>query len=95
LVGPQVQHARVQPFLDVTHDAPVCDPVPDELHEPSVVQRVEEPADVRIEHVAHFLRADSHRQRVQCHVRAAARAKTTGLSDFPGSCIVIVLLVDS
>jgi site-specific DNA recombinase len=73
-----LQHARVQPLLDVTQDAPVRDPVPDELHEPSVVQGVEEPADVRVEHVAHLPRADRHRQRVQRHVGAAAGAEPVG-----------------
>ena len=31
---PILQHAGVQPFLDEPHDAPVRDPVLDELHQP-------------------------------------------------------------
>ena len=33
---PILQHARVQPFLDEPHDAPICDPMLDELHQPLV-----------------------------------------------------------
>ena len=69
------QHACVQPFLDVPQDALVCDPVPDELHQPLVAQRVEEPANVRVEHVAHLSRADAHRQGVQRHVRRTLGAE--------------------
>ena len=37
-----LQHARVQPFLDESHDAPVRHAVLDEANEPFVVQRIEE-----------------------------------------------------
>ncbi len=38
---PILQHARVQPFLDEPHDAPVCNAVLDELHQPFVRDRIE------------------------------------------------------
>jgi hypothetical protein len=31
---PILQHAGVQPFLDEPHNAPICDPVLNELHQP-------------------------------------------------------------
>ena len=68
-------HAGVQPFLDVTHDAWVADPVLDELHQPFVVQRIEKPANVRVEQPVHLLALDSHRQSIQRHVGAASGAE--------------------
>ena len=38
---PFLHHASVQPFLDEPHDAPICYPVLDELHQPFVRQRIE------------------------------------------------------
>jgi len=35
------QHARLEPFLDQAHDAPVSYSVLDKLHQPSVVESVE------------------------------------------------------
>ena len=54
-------HAGVQPFLDVTHNAIVRDPVFDEFDEPFVIQRVEESANVRVEQPTHLLGLDSNR----------------------------------
>ena len=39
--SPILQHARVEPFLDQSHDAPVRNPVLDELHQPFVRKRIE------------------------------------------------------
>ena len=39
---PFLQHARPQPFLDEAHDAPVRHTMLDRLHQPPVVERVEE-----------------------------------------------------
>jgi hypothetical protein len=36
-----LQHARVQPFLDEPHNAPVRDAMLDELHKPFVRNRIE------------------------------------------------------
>jgi len=33
---PILQHARVEPFLDQSYDAPVCNPVLEELDQPFV-----------------------------------------------------------
>src|SRR5512136_1149828 len=49
-----LQHAGSQPFLDEAHDAPVPYTVLDEPHQPFVAERVEEAADVGIEHPVHF-----------------------------------------
>ena len=34
---PILQHAGAEPFLDQAHDAPICDPVLDEFHQPFVL----------------------------------------------------------
>src|SRR5213593_3965108 len=68
-----LQHAGGQPFLDESHDAPVRHAVLDELHQPPVVEGVEEPPDVGIEHPVHLLRRNPHRQRIQRLMRTAPR----------------------
>ena len=68
---PILQHAGVQPFLDQPHDAPVRDPMLDELHQPFVVESIEETADVHIEHPVHLPRQDPDRERIQRMMRAA------------------------
>ena len=40
---PVLQHPGVEPFVDQAQEAPVCDPVLDELHQPTVVDGIEEP----------------------------------------------------
>src|SRR2546425_4456773 len=70
---PVLQHAGVQPFLDEPHDAPVRHAVLDELHQPPVVEGVEEPTDIGVEHPVHPLRRDPDRQRIQRLVRPAPR----------------------
>jgi len=54
-----------QPLLDEANHAPVSDPVLDELHQPAVVDGIEEPTDVGVEHPVHLLRPDPDRERVQ------------------------------
>ena len=70
------QHAGLEPFLDQTHDAPVCHAVLDKLHQPSVIQSVIEPPDVGIEHPIHLSRSDPNRQRVQRLVWTTSRSKS-------------------
>jgi hypothetical protein len=53
---PILQHAGVQPLLDEPHDAPVRNPVLDELHQPSPVESIEETTDVEVEHPVHLSR---------------------------------------
>jgi hypothetical protein len=79
-------HAGVQPFLDVTHDALVRDPMLDEFDEPFVIQRIEESANVRVEQPAHLLGLEPP---------FVDFIGTMGLSDFPDSFITVVLLADS
>src|SRR6267378_6921590 len=62
---PILQHAGVEPFLDQSHDAPVCYPMLDELHQPFVRNRIEEAANVDIEHPVHFSRKQSRVERIQ------------------------------
>jgi site-specific DNA recombinase len=69
------QHSGVQPLLDVALHALVRDSVLDELHYSRMVHRVEEPADVRIEHPTHFVMFNGHGDRIQCIVLVAARPK--------------------
>ena len=72
---PLLQHARVQPFLDETYDASVRDAVLDKLHEPAVVDGIEESTDVDVEHPVHLLRQQSRVERVQRVMLAAPRPK--------------------
>jgi hypothetical protein len=60
-----------EPFLDQPHDALICHTMLDELHEPRMLQRIEEAAQIRIEHPVHFLRLDPDRQRIQRLMRTA------------------------
>jgi len=50
-----LQHARAEPFLDQPHDAPVRYTMLDELHQPSLIERIEETADVCVEHQLTFV----------------------------------------
>jgi len=51
-------------------------PMLDELHQPSMVDGVEKPTDVRVEHPAHPLAHDPDCERVQRIMRAASGSKT-------------------
>src|SRR5438552_16046596 len=62
---PILQHARIEPFLDQPHDAPICYPMLDEFHKPFVRNSIEKAFDVQIEHPVHFSRQQSRVQRVQ------------------------------
>src|ERR1700680_1317881 len=62
---PILQHAGVEPFLDQSHDAPICNPVVDQLHQPFVRNRIEKAANVNIEHPVHFSRQQSRVERIQ------------------------------
>src|ERR1051325_9327739 len=66
------QHARVQPFADEPHHAPVSYAVLDELNQPFMVQLIEERADVAIQHPVHFPRQQSEVQSIQRLVLALA-----------------------
>src|SRR5882762_5243861 len=68
---PILQHAGVQPFLDQPHDAPIGNPMLNELHKPFVGKSIEKAFDVQIEHPVHFLRQQSRIQRVQRLMLAA------------------------
>ena len=62
---PLLQHAGIQPFLDEPHNAPVCDPVLNELHQPFVRNSIEKAFDVQIKHPVHFSRQQARVQRIQ------------------------------
>src|SRR5207302_741498 len=68
---PILQHARVEPFLDQSHDAPICDPVLEEFHQPFVGKPIEKVANIQIEHPVHFSRQQSRIERVQRLMLAA------------------------
>ena len=72
---PVLQHAGVQPFLDEPHDAPVRNPVLEELHQPPVVDGIEESPDVGIERPVHPPRQQPRVERVQRVVLAAPRSE--------------------
>jgi hypothetical protein len=64
----------------MAYDAPVPHPVLDELHPPRVVDRLKEPTDVDIEHPVAVALLDSHRDRIERIMRAAARSASVGES---------------
>src|SRR5437660_2122898 len=68
---PILQHAGFQPFLDEPHDAPICNPMLDELHKPFVRKSIEKAFDVQIEHPVHFSRQQSRVQSIQRLMLAA------------------------
>src|SRR5882672_3147851 len=68
---PILQHAGSQPFLDEPHDAPVCNPMLDELHQPFVREAIEKAFDVQVEHPVHFSRQQSRVQSIQRLMLAA------------------------
>src|SRR5580704_5436651 len=70
---PILQHAGVEPFLDQSHDAPICNPMLDELHKPFVGKPIEEALDVQIEHPVHFSRQQSRIESVQRLMLTAPR----------------------
>src|SRR6266852_56414 len=68
---PILPHAGSQPFLDQPHDAPICHPMLDELHQPFVRKAIEKAFDVQIQHPVHFSRQQSRVQRIQRLMLAA------------------------
>src|SRR6266700_3193965 len=62
---PILQHAGVEPFLDQSHDAPICYPVLEEFHQPFVGKPIEKVANIQIEHPVHLSRQQSRIERVQ------------------------------
>src|SRR6266853_3143718 len=75
---PILQHARVEPFLDQSHDAPICYPVLDEFHQPFVGKPIEKVADIQIEHPVHLSRQQSRIERVQRLVLASPGPEPIG-----------------
>ncbi len=75
---PILQHAGFEPFLDQAHDAPVSDAVLEEFHQPRVIEGLEEPAQIGVEHPVHLLPQQPDRKRVQRIVLAAPRPEAVG-----------------
>ncbi len=72
------QHARVQPFLDETHHAPVRYPVLEEPDQPCVRQPVEKAAHVQVQHPVHMSLIESAPQRIQRLMLAASWPEPVG-----------------
>ncbi len=73
-----LQDASPQPQLDEPKDAAIGDPVRHHPQQPLVVDRVEEAADVGVEHPGHALTHDRGVQRIESHVRAPPRPEAVG-----------------
>jgi site-specific DNA recombinase len=73
-----LQHAGAQPFLDQSHDALVRNAVLEKPDHPSVVDGIEKPTDVGIEHPVHLLRQQARIERIQRAVRTATGSKPVG-----------------
>jgi hypothetical protein len=78
---PSSQHAGLEPFLDQSHDAPVRDAVLEKLHQPSVIESVEEASDVGIEHPVHLSPVDSGGQGIQSKMRTSPRSEAVGKAE--------------
>src|SRR5208282_2155930 len=65
------QHARVQPFLDEPHDAPVRYPMLEEPDQPCVRQPIEKAAHVQVQHPVHTSLMKSTEQGIQRFMLAA------------------------
>src|SRR5438309_10098025 len=78
---PILQHADGQPFLNEPHDAPICYPVLDELHQPFVGKPLEKGFDVQIEHPVHLSRQQSRIERVQRLMLASPWPEPIGESE--------------
>jgi site-specific DNA recombinase len=76
--SPFFQHAGFQPFLDETHDAPVCNPVLDELYEPFMRYSVKKALNVQIEYPVHLSRQQSCVQGIQRLVLASPWTEPVG-----------------
>src|SRR5207245_10486168 len=72
------QHARLEPFLDQAHDAPVGYAMLDKLYQPSLIESVVKLPDVGIEHPVHPSRSALNRQRAQCLVRTTPWSDSVG-----------------
>src|SRR5271167_857308 len=70
-----LKHTSTEPFLDQPHDALIRHTMLNELHEPRMLQRIEEATQIRIEHPVHFPRRDPDRQRIQRLVRITFRSE--------------------
>ena len=70
------QHARVQPFLDEPHDAPVRYPMLEKPDQPLVRQPIKEAAHVQVQHPVHTSLMESTEQGVQRFMLVALLAGT-------------------
>lgn len=75
---PLFHHSCTQPFLDESQNPLVRDPVRDELHQPPVVDGIEESTDIRVEHPVHLLAEGACCERIQRIVLAPPRAEPVG-----------------
>src|SRR2546425_6107202 len=74
------RHSGLQPFLDQPQYPRIGHTVLDKLQQPFVVQVVEEPPNIRIQHPVHSLSLNSHRQRIQRIVLASPWPESVGES---------------
>src|SRR5437588_8646877 len=78
---PFLQHASIEPFLDQSHDAPVCYPMLHELDQPFVGKPIEKAFDVKIEHPVHLSRQQSRVERVQRLMLASPRSEPVRIAE--------------
>ncbi len=73
-----LQHSRAEQFLYQSQDPFVRNPVLDESGQPTVVDGVEEPTDVRIEHPVYLFSQNADRECIERLMRVAPRTEATG-----------------
>src|SRR5262249_42328144 len=78
---PVVGNPCPEPLSDQSQDPAICDPVPEELQQPLVVDGVKETTNVRIEHPVYLPLLQTHPQSIQCVVRITARPKSIAEAD--------------
>src|SRR6202035_3329590 len=76
-----LHYPSVEPFLDQSQDAGVSDAMLHELDQPTVVEVIEKPSNIGIKNVVHLLLKERVRQRIQCLMLAALRAKPVGKAE--------------
>ena len=77
---PFLHHSGFQPFLDQPQDARIGYAVLDKLQHPFVIEMIEKPTNVCVQHIVHPLRLQRYRQRIQRLMLAAPRSEPIGES---------------
>src|ERR1700740_946066 len=73
-----LHHSGFQPFPNQPQDARIGHAMLDELHHPFVVECIEKPTNICVQHIVHLPSPQRHRQRIQRLMLAASWPETIG-----------------